>query len=202
MTGHRRRRMALLWAAALAAGCSPLLPAEPPLVTSLLDQMPTGLPHASPSPATLLVAGPLARPLADTVQMAYTLRPHHVAYYARNQWAEAPPRMLHPLLVRTLEATGRFAAVLTPPGAGATSYTLRTELLDLVQDYTQDPPVVRVSLRLQLAEGRADRVLGVREIRLQEAMQAGTPQAGVAAANHALARALHETAAFVIEKTQ
>ena len=195
------RLLAAICAALLVAGCGSLLPAEPPMTTSLLDQMPSDLPRASRVAATLLVYPPQARQLVDTTQMAYTLRPHHVAYYSQNQWAETPPQMLQPLLVRTLEATGHFAAVLTPPGAGAGSYALRTELVDLIQDCSVDPPVVRLSLRLQLSDERNNRSLGVREIRMQEAMLQKAPQAGVAAANAALARALREVAGFVVEGT-
>lgn len=171
------------------------------MTISVLDSLPADIPSAARGPATLLVHTPQARQRVDTAQMAYTLRPHHLAYYSRNAWAEPPPQMLQPLLVRTFEASGRFTAVYTPPTTGASTYALRTELLELVHDYTQEPPVVRLAVRLQLSDEQAHRMVATREIRQQEAMAQRSPQAGVTAANAALARALREAASFVIEAT-
>ena len=199
----KRGGAAALAGSLLLAGCGMLQPvAEPPMTLSLLDRMPSDLPRAAQKlPATLLVYPPQAQPLVDTRRMAYALRPHHLAYYAQNEWAEAPPRMLQPLLVRALDATGRFNAVLAPPRSGSVGYALRSEVLELTQDYTQDPPVARLVLRLQLADERGNRDLGTREIRVQETMGEKTPSAGVSAANAAIARAVREAAAFVVEST-
>lgn len=189
--------------AALLAGCAALQPVpQPPMTTWLLDRTPAGLPRAAQQlPASLLVYPPQARPVADTTRMAYTLRAHHLAYYSQNEWAESPPKMLHPLLVRVLDGTGRFTGVLVPPRSGASAYALRSEVLELLQDYTQEPPVVRLVLRLQLADERGHRELGTREITVQETMRDKTPAAGVTAANAAVARALLEVAGFVAEST-
>ena len=146
----------------------------------------------------MLVLRPEARPVYDTMQMAYTLRPHHVAYFGRNQWGETPAQMLQPLLVRALEQTGHFSAVLAPPHAGAYTYALRTEIVELLQDFTQEPPVLRLVLRVRLSDGPSDRTLATREIALRETMREKAPYAGVVAANEAMARALRELAVFVL----
>lgn len=109
--------------------------------------------------------------------MACTLQPHQVAYFARNQWAERPGRMLQPLLVRTLEATGAFA-VVTPPYTGA--------------------PVL--ALRMQLSDDASRRTLLTREIALRETMLQREPYAGVTAAIEAVAKALRAIAALVLEQ--
>jgi cholesterol transport system auxiliary component len=184
------------------AGCAVLQPAEPEPTSLLLDRMPAAVPRASQRlPAALLVYPPQARQMIDTREMAYSLRPHHLAYYSRNQWAERPSQMLQPLLVRTLEATGRFSAVSTPPPAPAGAYALRTEVVDLLQDYTQEPPALLLVLRLHLSDEKTNRTLAVREIRQREPMQHKSPYGGVVAANAALARALGEAATFVLEST-
>ena len=87
----------------------------------------------------------------------------------------------------------------TPPYPGTAALALRTEILELVQDFGQDPPVLRLSLRVRLSDDRANRVLATREIALQQAMQQKGPRGGVAAANEAVARALRELAALVLE---
>lgn len=200
MRPQPRRRMVALGLVAALAGCALGPSADPPMTTSLLDQPPADVPRRAPTRATLLVFPPEARPAIDTTQMAYTLRPHHIAYFAQNQWGETPPQMLQPLLVRTLDATGAFAAVVTPPYDGAATLALRTEFTELVQDFAQDPPVLRLALRVRLSDESAGRVLGTHEIRVDEAMLQKNPAAGVQAANDALAKALRALAAFVLEK--
>jgi cholesterol transport system auxiliary component len=199
----KRGTVTALLSTLLLAGCGALAPVpEPPMTSSLLDRMPSDLPRAAQRlPATLMVYPPQARQLLDTTQMAFTLRPHHVAYFSRNQWVEPPPHMLHPLLVRAIDATGRFSAVLVPPRIGGAAYGLRSEVLELLQDFSQEPPVLRLVLRLALLDERSNRSLGTREIRLQEPMQEKAPYAGVVAANAAVARALREAADFVLENT-
>jgi cholesterol transport system auxiliary component len=190
---------ALVATVALAAGCALLSPANTEMATARLEKTPAEVPHRDPGPATLLLFRPEAKPAFDTTRMAYTVRPYEVAYYSRHQWGGTPAQMLQPLLVRTLESTGRFKAVLSPPYTGRYTYGLRTEILELVQDYTSDPPVLRLSLRLRLTDDAANRVLATREITLAEPMREKTPYAGVIAANEAGAKALAEAAKFVLD---
>ena len=198
MTRPARRVFLPLCAAALLAGCA--LPAsEPEITLSLIDRWPADLPRAQPTPLTLLVLAPRARPAFDSRRMAYSLRPHHLAYYGRNEWAETPPQMLQPLLVRTLEATGGFQAVLAPPQAGAPARTLQVDVLELLQDFERQPPVLRLVLHAQLTDG-AQHVLAAREFSARQPMQEASPAGGVRAANEAMAQLLRELAAFVIGK--
>jgi cholesterol transport system auxiliary component len=181
----------------LLAGCA-IAPAEPPRTNALLDQVPADVPHHARSNRTLIVSPAQARAALDTQQMAYTQATHQLAYFARNQWAETPPQMLGPLLVRTMEATGAFTAVVAPPHATDAAIGLRTEIVDLVQDFATQPPVLRLALRVRVEDEETGRVLGTREIAVQESMREATPAAGVQAANDAMAKALRELAAFVL----
>lgn len=190
----------LAFAAALGLAACALGPPEPPTATSLLDQLPGEVPRRARSAATLLVYPPEGRPGIDTTRMAYTLRPHHFAYFTQNQWAETPPQMLQPLLLRTLEATGAFAIVMGPPNQGTPTLALRTEVTELVQDFSEDPPVLRLALRVRVSDPAGNRVLGAREIVLREPLREKASAAGVQAANTALATALREVAAFVLEQ--
>lgn len=190
-------RVLACWGAAGLAGCSLLQPAEPPMTSSLIDQLPSDLPHRPRGAATLVVLPPQAQAAYDTRQMAYRLRPHHIAYYSRNEWGERPAQMIEPLLLRAVEGTGAFAAVISPPAAG--SHTLQTELLELIQDYESEPPVLRLVLRAQLQDAAGRKPIAAREFTLLEPMGEKTPYAGVLAANRAAARALRDIAAFVLE---
>jgi cholesterol transport system auxiliary component len=187
--------------AALLAACSFLGPAEPAMTSALIDQMPQRVPKRARGAATLLVQRPEARPAYDTQQMAYSLRPHHLAYYRQHQWGETPPQMLAPLLVRTLEATGAFRAIATPPFTGTAQVTVDTELLELLQDYGAEPPVLRLALRVRVSDASA-RPLATREFSTTEPLAARSPVAGVEAANRAMARLLEEVAGFVLEQAR
>ena len=199
MRGGARRFLLPAAALALCAGCAFVQPPEPPLVSAVIDQMPAQVPHRARSRATLLVFTPQARAALDTTQMAYAVQPHQIAYFARHQWAETPPQMLEPLLVRTLEATNAFGAVLTPPQTGSVALGLRMEIGDLVQDFTQEPPVLRVALRAVLSDETGNRTIATREWTAREPMQQKAPAAGVLAANRAIARLLPQVAGFVLE---
>lgn len=168
------------------------------MTTALLDQLPADVPQGPRRARPLLVYPPQARPVYDTVQMAYTQQAHQVAYFAHNQWGETPSQMLQPLLVRVMERTGAFA-VLAPPFTGGNALALHTELTQLVQDFTQEPPLLRVALRVQLIDEGSGRLVASRDIALQQPMQQKAPYAGVIAANAAMAQALHDLATFVLE---
>jgi len=186
---------------AALAGCALAPAADPPITASLLDQLPTQVPHRTLSTNTLLVFAPEARPAIDTAQMAYSLRPHHLAYYAQNQWAETPPQMLQPLLVRALESTGRFQAVLAPPHSGPYTHSLQAEVLELLQDFDRQPPVLRLVLHVQLADA-AQRTIASREFVAQQPLEESSPDGGVRAANEAMAQVLREVASFVLEQVR
>ena len=199
MTARGRRAAVHLSAAALLAGCSlslPLPPPEPAMTAALIDQVPADVPQGPRSAHALLVLAPQARPAYDTQRMAYSLRPHHIAYYSRNEWAETPPQMLQPLLVRALEATGRFQAVLAPPQAGATALTLQAEVLELLQDFAQQPPVLRLVVRVQLVDA-VQHLVASREFTARQPLAEASPAGGVRAANEATAQVLREVAGFV-----
>jgi cholesterol transport system auxiliary component len=187
-------------AATTLAACALLSPPETAVTTARLEKTPAEVPRRDPRPVTLLVFSPEAKPAIDTTQMAYTVRPYELAYFSRHQWGGTPSKMLQPLLVKTLESTGYFKAVLTPPHTGRYTYALRTEILELTQDFSSGAPALRLSLRLRLSDDAANRLIATKEITLREPMQQKTPYGGVIAANDATAKALLEAARFVLEK--
>lgn len=192
---------ALLAALLVLPGCALQPTAAQPRKVLLNPQMPEQMPREGGTRATLLVFAPRSRPLFDTVRMAYQVQANEVDYFSRTEWAETPAQMLQPLLVKTLQDTGWFTAVVTSPYSGAHGSGLRTEIGELVADFSGDPAVLRLSLRLQWTDG-AGRVIATHEVSVREPIQQRTPEASIAAANAATAKALGEVARFAIERAR
>ena len=192
---------ALIGALLVVAACSLMTPAQvEPAHQQVLSKLPADLPRAQPHAATILVLVPDASSIYDTTEMAYVQKPFQVEYFARNEWADKPAKMIHGLLVKTLRMTGHFKAVLTPGQESVHKYELRSELLALQQDFTSDKPTLHVAMRLQLVDTAGSKVVATRELSEDEPMSEKSPYAGVVAANEAVARMLGEAARFVVEK--
>ncbi len=205
MTSRRRGVLTCIIAVfgiAPLPGCSVLPPPSEESPKAVIATLPTEVPQRTTRAATLLVFPPETRPLYDTPQMAYTAKPYQINYFSRHEWGETPSQMLLPLLVKTLENTRAFSAVLTPPLQGPYSYALRTEILELTQDFTENPATLILSLRLQLIDGATGKPIATRNLVVREPMHARTPDAGIEAANHAAATALQQTARFVLESAE
>jgi len=143
---------------------------------------------------TLAVSLPQARAGYDTARMVYLKRPHELSYYAVNQWADTPARMLHPLLVQALERTGSFKAVVQMPSIVRGDYRLDIEGLALGQEFFDQPSRVRMSLRIQIVELKSLGVVGTGEFEALEEAPSNDAYGGVIAANRAVGRVLNEVA--------
>jgi ABC-type uncharacterized transport system auxiliary subunit len=183
----------------LLVGCALVSPPKREPAKALLSELPETVPHGRYHASVLVIPPPEAGPAYDTVRMAYSEQHYQLAYFRDHEWAEPPTTMIQRLLVRTLERTGAFLAVLTTRDTGRSAYTLRAELETLVQDYTRPPPVLRLVIRVELIESDGSFVAS-REFPEDEPLQERTPHAGVVAANAALARALQGVARFVVEQ--
>jgi cholesterol transport system auxiliary component len=195
---HRRLALALLGALALAvAGCATVAPT---LGAGSVQTHVLGLPgsaRAAPGKGpSLLVAPPIARAGLDTRRMAYVQRPFELGYFARNEWADTPARMLHPLLVQVLEARGWFRAVVAGPNAATADLRLDTEILALQQEFLTEPSMARVALRAQLVDLATRQVLATRNFEAAEPAPSADPYGGVVALNRALATVLEDLAGF------
>jgi cholesterol transport system auxiliary component len=203
VSGAALRKIVLVVLGLLAGalqGCALMSPARVESTKAVLNKLPAELPQPAPRTASVLVFPPETQPVYDTTQMAYTTQAYQVAYFSRHEWAETPSQMLQPLLVATLRRTRAFGAVLVPPHVGRVSYALRCEIVELLQDFTTQPATLRLGLHVELSDDTAGRVVASKDIALREPMREPTPEAGVVAANEALAKALQEVARFVLDK--
>ena len=183
--------------ALLLSGCSAL---QPPRIEQptlyLLDAAPALRARQPQLDLVVAVDVPRAQAGFDTALMAYVREPHRLDYYANNRWVDAPARMLAPLLVEALERSGAFRAVLRAPHSVSADLRLDTELLRLQQDFRTQPSRVQLTLRAQLVDLKANRVIATREFDATESAPSEDAQGGVIAANRALAHVLGELIAF------
>src|SRR5690606_10676247 len=132
-----------------------------------------------------------ALPGYGTTHFAYVEDAHELRYYGRHEWIVEPSDMLQPAVVRALESSGAFAAVLSPPSTAVASHRLDLELVNLYQDYRVGGSASELVLtvRAQLVSVDSRTVLATRTFEYREAAGTG-PVSGAAAADRALARLL------------
>jgi cholesterol transport system auxiliary component len=145
---------------------------------------------------SLAVPQPVVRGGIDSRRMVYVARPYELSYFARNEWADTPARMLHPLLVQALEGAGAFRAVVSTSNSVVSDLRLDTEVLALQQEFLERPSVARVAIRAQLVDLASRRVLATRVLEAKETAPSDDPYGGVVALNQALARVLADLSAF------
>ncbi|MFO1304608.1 MAG: ABC-type transport auxiliary lipoprotein family protein [Burkholderiales bacterium] len=192
---------ALLIALTLAACSTPQALAPDNATVHVLAARPAPA-TASPRDVAIEVAVPRAGPGADTTDMTYTRGAYQLDRFAENRWVDTPSRMLSPLLVRALEDTGGFRAVVQAPSAATADYRLDTEVVRLVQNFATTPSRAEIAVRAQVTDLRTRRVVATRLFEDAEPSASENATGGVAAANDALARILSRIARFCVEVTR
>ncbi len=192
--------VALGLAAMGATSCgASLLPWPAPAAArfTLDDGSPAAAPRpAAPGAAVLVVEVPRAGPGFDSARMVYLRQPQQLQAFAFHEWVDSPAHMLAPLLVRALQGSGSFSAVLRAPSSARGALRLETELIRLQQDFSNGPSHVRLTLRALLLDGATRRPIAWREFDLSVPAASDDPTGGVLAAREATRQLLGELAAF------
>ena len=182
------------------SGCTLFSPVKIDTKKNVLNNIPLDLPSETIHSATLLVLVPETEPIYATTQMAYTTGAYQIAYFSQHEWAETPSKMIQPLIVTALRNTHYFSEIRSPPYFSHHTFTLRTEILELKQDFTSEPAMLQLAMRFYLSREATNQVIGTKDLSVREPMRERNPDAGVAAANEAIAKILRELARFIIEK--
>jgi cholesterol transport system auxiliary component len=128
--------------------------------------------------------------------MIYLRRPQELEAFAFHEWVDTPARMLAPLLVRSLQGSGAFSAVLLAPSAATGTLRLETELIRLQQDFGTRPSQVQLTLRGVLLDTATRQVIAWREFDEKVPAATDDPVGGAEAAQEATQRVLAALAAF------
>lgn len=182
-----------------AAGCSLWQPAavdEPAL--HVLDAKPA-LTSVTRRDQVLAVSPLRAAAGFDSTAMVYVQSPYVVGHYATHRWADAPARMLGPLLLRALDDGGGFRAVVQSSSGLPAELRLDTELMLMRHSFLVRPSRIELTLRAQLVDVQSRGVLATRYVEVSQDAPSDDAPGGVTAANAAVARALALVAAFCVE---
>jgi cholesterol transport system auxiliary component len=151
--------------------------------------------RAAANAPVLLLAPPSAAPGYDSARMLYQRQPQQLEAFAFHEWLEPPARLMAPLMVQALQATGAFRAVLLAPTSGTGALRLETEVVRLQQDFGAQPSAVRLTLRAALIDAGTRHVLFTQVFDARVPASADNPVAGVAAAQQATQQVLGDLAA-------
>jgi cholesterol transport system auxiliary component len=133
--------------------------------------------------------------------MAYTRKPYELNYFSRNEWVDIPERMLEPILVSALEASGHFESVIPSYIRIPADLRLDTEIIVLVQDFSIQPSQSRFILHARLIDLANGQEIANQTFRAQESMSAENPYDGVVALNQALEHILGKLITFCAQVT-
>lgn len=186
----------LLMLSNLLIGCSPVK--LPEIHTYMIDGVPTHIIKKKHASGVILVNLPETVPVYNTTKIAYSTYPYQIAYFTKNQWASTPAQMLLPLLVETLQNTHAFKAVVTAPFPGNYQYVLNTKILDLRQDFSQRPAVVKFSIEAMLAKQMGTRVIASKRFHAVLTMPCVNTYRGIVLMNQASEILLKKIAAFSV----
>ncbi|MCA9473865.1 MAG: membrane integrity-associated transporter subunit PqiC [Nitrospira sp.] len=141
---------------------------------------------------SLLVSLPQPAPGYESQRMAYEQVPYEIRYFATSQWVDSPARMLAPLIMTTLDGSGEWGAVIQLPSVLRGDYRLDLSQVALVQEFTQQPSQIRVSLRAQVVTVFDPRVIGTRIFEFREDALTEDAYGGVQAAQKVVGKLLVE----------
>ena len=197
-----RRRLAIIAATALLAGCVSVSvgTADGPSVIYyvLADARPAPvLAPAAGTPARLAIQSVSADPLADSIAIVYSRRPGERAFYQFASWTERPPRRLANLAQQRLEARGRFAAVTQLGQPVHSDWLLTLAVETVVHDVSASPGHAQLVLRAELIHRRDRSRVAQRQFAAAPPVAEATAPAAVAAFAVATADVLDQLADWV-----
>lgn len=143
------RRAALMAPALALGGCAALLLRSPPqlYILSPKTTFPPDLPQVG---WQLSVQRPIAAGGLDETRIALKRNAVTLDYYKGVSWTDAAPSMVQTLLIESFEASGKIVAVGRDTIQFRPDYLLQPELREFQADYTRNPKVPDIVVRLNV----------------------------------------------------
>lgn len=182
--------------------CSPV--ATPPKYYYNLTATTPVMHTVNPTAHVLLVTPSSVESPYNTNKIAYTEQtsPYQISYFGEHYWASTPDKLLTPNITNAMINTDHFKAVANPPYGGTADYRVDTDLVTLVQQFNGTSSQVTLSLRAVIVNAQNDQILRSQRFTVTKAASVNNPQAGVIAANQALAEILSQLQVWVVGQTR
>ena len=145
----------------------------------------------------ILLVSPVQSVGHDSQHMSYTMRPYERTYYAFARWADTPPRMIEPLVVQAMEASGLFGAVIDTSSSVIADVRLDLDLLVAQHEFHTARSQGRMVIRAQLNDLGTNAILATRVFEEVSPAPAENAYGGVLALNLALENILEDLASWV-----
>lgn len=190
----RTRRKALRWVTllsglALTACTGKLLPEpEKPASIFLLEVPTESVTKLNPNGPTLAIGAMRSAAGFGASDMLYQEHSYQLQAFARHRWADAPARMLEPVLVASAEQSGLFAGVVAPGSHASADLRLNAEVVRLQQVFDDQGSRIELTVRANITGVFGGRLLRSQVFDIREPATEATPYGGVAAANRATVR--------------
>ena len=164
------------------------------MLTNSTTQM---APLSRPEATSLMIMPVTATRGFDSTAMLYQTVPYQLTSFVQNAWVAPPANMISPLLLKSIQQSNMFQAVVSGPSMNSTGYALNVKLLALYQDFTVKPSQIVLSLDVNLGDNQNNQVLADQVITVRVNTAAEAPYAGVVAANQALSQSLEDVIQFI-----
>lgn len=151
---------------------------------------------------TILVTQPRANALYSSPRMIYSPDGYQLQYFTKNRWADTPPYMLHPLLIKSLMSTGYFQAIINTPSTTHYDWILNTQLLSFQQEFLMHPSQFRLALRAQLINAYSNRIIATQDFMVLQKAPIDNPHGMAVAANLATQKILTKINHFCLTTTR
>jgi cholesterol transport system auxiliary component len=192
------KRLAVVLAAGLLAGCISIGPGDPtPLTWYELSAAPPAETAPRTVPSGLWVDAVPGSEFYEAASIAFSRAPGQRAYYRFASWTEPVANRLARLVERDLRARKAFLDVATIGDGARADLYLRLVVDDFFHDAVVEPGTVRVAFSAELVDTASRRRIARKEFRRAAPVAEANAASAVAAFDVAVAGALEELAAWL-----
>ncbi|BBB15422.1 ABC transporter [Candidatus Rickettsiella viridis] len=200
----KKSRLFILLACMLSLSACTLFKPIPnqPLHYYTLTALPPACPTIQKTRSTILVTQPRANALYSNPRMIYSPDCYQIQYFTQNRWADTPPHMLHLLLIKSLQNTGYFQAIINTPATTYYDWIVNTQLLSFQQEFISNPSQFRIAIRVQLINAHTNRIMATKDFMVVQPAPMDNPHGAAIAANMATQKILRKIAVFCLDRIE
>lgn len=151
---------------------------------------------------SLLIVDPTTAPGYQTADIIYVNDPPALQHFSKSRWVAPPANLLVPVIAQTIHNQAYFSYVITPPYHYPADYVLNIHLLELQQDFTQQPSIVRLSMQVDLVSYDKQTLIASQIVTHAASAKQENAYGGVMTASELAERMAEDISEFVIRHSQ